>query len=115
MAKQIHPIGFSGRLEAIRAPTRGKARKGNTKTNTTLKPPVPQLLGGCAGWLNYNAMLAANKSSETGERPSLPGGGAAGADPTDSLTLFPWPFCHDTTLQHYCSPSVTVTVTKPSG
>jgi len=65
MAKQIHPIGFSGRLEAIRAPTRGKARKGNTKTNTTLKPPVPQLLGGCAGWLNkYNAMLAANKSSE---------------------------------------------------
>jgi hypothetical protein len=47
-ARQIQPIGFSGRLEAIRAPTRGKARKGK-KINRPLRgPAVPQSLEGCA-------------------------------------------------------------------
>jgi hypothetical protein len=45
-ARQIQPIGFSGRLEAIRAPTRGKARKGE-KINRPLRgPAVPQSLEG---------------------------------------------------------------------
>ncbi len=35
-AKQIQPMGFSGRLEAIRAPTRGKERKGRRKVSTPL-------------------------------------------------------------------------------
>jgi len=65
MAKQIQPIEFSGRLEPIRAPTMGKARKGSTKMITTLTPPVPQVLGGCKDRVRiYNAMVAAAKTSE---------------------------------------------------
>jgi hypothetical protein len=52
-ARQIQPIGFSGRLEAIRAPTRGKARKGK-KINRLLKgPAVPQSLEGCVAGPMY--------------------------------------------------------------
>jgi hypothetical protein len=65
-AKQIQPIGLWGRLEAIRAPTKGKARKGTMKTNTMLKLPVPQVIGGCAdrGSMMYNATFATNMISE---------------------------------------------------
>ena len=35
-ARQIQPMGFLDRLEAIRAPTKGKARKGTTRTSTAL-------------------------------------------------------------------------------
>src|SRR5215211_5203187 len=65
-AKQIQPMGLRGRLEAIRAPTKGKARKGSKKTNTMLKPPVPQVIGGCAdrGRTMYNATSATNMISE---------------------------------------------------
>src|SRR5918997_3313134 len=65
-AKQIQPMGLWGRLEAIRAPTKGKARKGTMKTNTMLKPPVPQVIGGCAdgGRMMYNATFATNMISE---------------------------------------------------
>src|SRR5215212_3627033 len=45
--RQIQPIGFSGRLDAIRAPTRGKARKGEKITSSLKGPEVPQSLGGC--------------------------------------------------------------------
>src|SRR5215211_3084022 len=45
-ARQIQPIGFSGRLEAIRAPTRGKARKGKKITSPLRGPAVPQSLEG---------------------------------------------------------------------
>src|SRR5215207_6395158 len=44
-ASQIQPMGFPGRLEAIRAPTIGKGRKGSMAQNGVLLPPVPQLLG----------------------------------------------------------------------
>src|ERR671912_2074418 len=65
-AKQIQPMGLWGRLEAIRAPTKGKARKGTMKTNTMLKLPVPQVIGGCAdrGSMMYNATFATNMISE---------------------------------------------------
>src|SRR5215217_9145821 len=64
-ARQIQPMAFVGRLEAIRAPTKGKARKGSMKTNTMLKPPVPQVIGGCAdGGRMYNATFATNMISE---------------------------------------------------
>jgi len=43
-ARQIQPIGFSGRLEAIRAPTRGKARKGKKITRPLRDPAVPHVL-----------------------------------------------------------------------
>jgi hypothetical protein len=44
---QIQPIGFSGRLDAIRPPTRGKARKGEKISRPLKGPAVPQSLGGC--------------------------------------------------------------------
>src|SRR5215207_7215774 len=48
-ARQIQPMGLLGRLEAIRAPTIGKGRKGNIAHNGVLMPPVPQLLGDRTG------------------------------------------------------------------
>src|SRR3712207_2747702 len=64
-ARHIHPTGFLGCLEAIRAPTRGKVRKGRTTMSTALSPPVPQLLGGCTDRVaTYNTMLAAHRRSE---------------------------------------------------
>src|SRR5215208_1339361 len=65
-AKQIQPMGLWGRLEAIRAPTKGKARKGSMKTKKMLRPPVPQVIGGCAdgGRMMYNAKFATNMISE---------------------------------------------------
>src|SRR5215207_6480391 len=65
-ARQIQPIGFWGRLEAIKAPTRGKGRKGTRKMNTALLPPVPQVLGGCTDRVRiYNTTLAAHRTSES--------------------------------------------------
>src|SRR5215213_6001205 len=46
--RQIQPIGFSGRLEAIRAPTTVKARKGARINRLPMAPPEPQSLEGCA-------------------------------------------------------------------
>src|SRR5919206_3658469 len=66
MARHIQPMGFSGRLEAIRAPTTGKARKGNRKMSTALRPPVPQELGGCTDRVTkYNTTVATNITTES--------------------------------------------------
>src|SRR5215217_1086800 len=48
------------------------------------------------------------------EEPASAQGSVGGwrAHSTDSSTLFPCPFCHDTTLQHDRLPSVPTTVTK---
>src|SRR5215211_2378264 len=46
-ARQIQPMGFSGRLEEIRAPTRGKAKKGEKISRPLRGPVVPQSLGAC--------------------------------------------------------------------
>src|SRR5215207_778307 len=63
--RQSQPMGFLGRLEAIRAPTRGKARKGSTKTNTLLKPPVPQVVGSCTDRVStYSTTVAMNMATE---------------------------------------------------
>src|ERR687893_2158254 len=67
-ARHIQPMGFSGRLEAIRAPTRGKARKGSNKMSTALSPPVPQVLGGSTDRV---AMYSATDAAAmTTERPA---------------------------------------------
>src|SRR5918998_4114291 len=64
-ARQIQPIGFSGRLDAIRAPTTGKARKESREINWPLSPPVPQGLGTCMDLAGmYNAIVAANRANE---------------------------------------------------
>src|SRR5918997_6258749 len=66
-ARHIQPMGFLGCLEAIRAPTKGKARKGNRKTKMMLTiPPVPQALGSCAGRVAmYKPMVATHETSES--------------------------------------------------
>src|SRR5918994_1127086 len=63
--RQIQPIGFRGCLEAIKAPTTGKARKG-TETNRSPKPkPSPQLLGRFADLTRTDsATLATNMATE---------------------------------------------------
>src|SRR5215218_4036298 len=45
--RQIQPIGLPGRLEDIRAPTKGKARKGKKINRPLRSPEVPQSLGVC--------------------------------------------------------------------
>src|SRR3712207_3857353 len=65
LAKQIQPMVFLGCLEAIRAPTMGKARKGSQKIRMALSPPVPHLLGTYTDRVGmYNATIAANRASE---------------------------------------------------
>ncbi len=64
-ARQIHPIGLLGRLEAIRVPTIGKARKGMKINRLLTRPLVPQVLGVCADRVRMNkVMVAANRASE---------------------------------------------------
>src|SRR5919112_4727911 len=48
-ARESQPIGFFGRLEAIRGPTIRKGRKGSIAHTGVLIPPVPQLPGGRTG------------------------------------------------------------------
>src|SRR5215208_983430 len=65
-ASKIQPMGLCGRLEAISAPTRGKARK-DTKLSVSLTvPTVPQLLVDCAeGARKYNMTFATNMVTES--------------------------------------------------
>src|SRR5215208_5744331 len=65
VARQIHPIGLLGRLEAMRVPTIGKARKGMKINRLLTRPLVPQVLGACAERVRMNkAMVVANKAIE---------------------------------------------------
>src|SRR5215216_2400361 len=65
-ASKIQPMGLCGRLEAISAPTRGKARK-DTKLSVSLTAPtVPQLLVDCAeGARKYNMTFETNMITES--------------------------------------------------
>src|SRR5215212_11214212 len=64
-ARHIQPMGFLGRLEAIRAPTSGKARKATPKMSTSLTPAVPQELGGCTDRVRKdNTTVATNMVTE---------------------------------------------------
>src|SRR4028119_2363240 len=71
-ARQIQPIGFWGRLEAIRAPTRGKARKGKKITRPPMSPPVPHVLGDRVAGAPYKDMMvsAALAKNMATERPA---------------------------------------------
>src|SRR5919199_3080301 len=63
-ARHIQPMGLEGRLEAMRAPTKGKARKGNRKIKTRLRPPVPKELGGCTDRVRkYNTTVVTNMAT----------------------------------------------------
>src|SRR5215212_4077845 len=114
--KQIQPIGLLGRLEAIRAPTVGKARNGSRKMSTMLRPPVPQLEGGCTDRVRkYNTTVATNIASER-----APSDQASQAAPRGLILAAPRP-CSGlslhhttTTLQHDRLQSVTTNVTRRS-
>jgi len=63
MARQIQPTGFLGCLDAIRAPTMGKARK-ETKINSSLRLS-PALVGSCEEWARtYSTTLARNMATQ---------------------------------------------------
>src|SRR5215216_5760628 len=71
--RQIQPIGFSGRLEAIRAPTIVKARKGARINRLPMAPPEPQSLKGCAaGAVTYKDKMVsmAPATNMAPERPA---------------------------------------------
>ena len=64
-ARQIHPIGLLGRLEAMSVPTVGKARKGVESNRVLTRPLVPQLPGGCSDRVRMDiAICAANRASQ---------------------------------------------------
>src|SRR4028118_780266 len=71
-ARQTQPIGLWGRLEAIRAPTRGKARKGEKSTRPPSSLAVPQSLGGCvAGASGKDRRVSAQPTKNmANERPA---------------------------------------------
>src|SRR5215204_4284587 len=64
MTRQIQPTGFLGCLEAIRAPTIGKARK-ETKINSSLGVS-PVLVGSCDEWARTcSTTLARNMATQS--------------------------------------------------
>src|SRR5215217_5004151 len=64
MTRQIQPTGFLGCLEAIRAPTIGKARK-ETKINSSLRVS-PVLVGSCDEWARTcSTTLARNMATQS--------------------------------------------------
>src|SRR5919202_6677418 len=64
-ARQIQPMGFSGRLEAIRAPTIGKARKDKKTVRPLTVRSAPQLSGTCAERARNNSgTLATNMATQ---------------------------------------------------
>src|ERR671910_2553288 len=68
-ARQIQPMALPGRLEAMRAPTIGKGRKGIMAHNGVLMPSVPQLLGGRTGRVAIcRATAARNKATQSAAR-----------------------------------------------
>src|SRR5215218_6195577 len=109
-ARHIQPMGLSGRLEAMRVPTKGITRKGNRKTNTMLGPPVPQLEGGSTFRVRkYNTTVATNMPTE--RAPSDQASQAARLIPLSARLRSFAPSVTAPTLQHHRLPSVTTTVT----
>src|SRR5215212_2434706 len=83
------PMGWWGRLEAIRAPTRGKARK-DRKTSVSLTvSTVTRSLGHCAEEAGTEStMMGANMVTERPASDQASHAGGVAAHPTDSSTLF---------------------------
>src|SRR5919112_2507337 len=107
-ARRIQPMRLWGRLEAIRAPTSGKARKSPCPSTPPTERSTPQLSGTCAERASTTSGMLDTKIAT--ERPCQPGGGAS-THPTDPGAVS-CSYRHDTTLQGYRLPSVTGSVTK---
>jgi hypothetical protein len=82
-ARQIQPMGLCGRLEAIRAPTRGK-QEDQQATYGAADAQTAWVLRGTGEDIQRDAGYE-HSHRETGKRPCQPGGGA-GAYPTDPCT-----------------------------
>src|SRR5918997_4834164 len=64
-ARQIQPMGLWGRLEAIRAPTRGKAKTGTeVNASMTVRPALKLLGTGVERTRTYSALLITNMATE---------------------------------------------------
>src|SRR5215210_1408292 len=67
-ASKIQPMELSGRLEAIRAPTIGKAKKSAHPNCPPMERSTPQLLGTCAERARTNSTTLARKMAS--QRPA---------------------------------------------
>jgi hypothetical protein len=111
--RQIQPIGFLGRLEAIKAPTRGKARKGKKITRPLRDPAVPHVLEveGCvaAPTDREERVSAAPTTNMATKRAASDHANQAtwSFRPNYPCILLPCSCCHSTTLQDFCLPHVT--------
>src|SRR5215217_3342239 len=94
-AMKSQPTGLYGLREATRAPTVAKG----TAVERTRGTRATSLTGHSKNPRNRPATIRAHKgqANQAALRPD---------SPTPRL-LFPCPFCHDPTLQHYRLPSVT--------
>src|SRR5215211_6320892 len=98
--KQIQPIGFSGRLEAIRAPTIVKARKGARINRLAMAPPEPQSLEGCAaGAVTYKDKIV-SMAPATNMAPDRPASDQASQEEARVFAL-------PTSRSRRCVPSTT--------
>src|SRR5215208_1792984 len=85
--KQIQPIGFSGRLEAIRAPTIVKVRKGARINRSPMAPPEPQSLERCAaGAVTYKVKMV-SMAPATNMAPERPASAQASQEEARVFTL----------------------------
>src|SRR4051794_3369006 len=92
--RQIQPIGFSGRLEAIRAPTIVKARKGARTNRLPMAPPEPQSLEGCAaGAVTYKDKMV-SMAPATNMAPERPASDQASQEEARVFTLPTSRSCH---------------------
>src|SRR5215211_7756773 len=99
-SRQIQPIGFSGRLEAIRAPTIVKARKGARINRLAMAPPEPQSLEGCAaGAVTYKDKIVSMVPA-TNMAPEMPASDQASQEEARVFAL-------PTSPSRRCVPSAT--------
>jgi hypothetical protein len=106
-------MGFRGRLEAIKAPTIGKARKG-TKTKKPLAlRSAPQLSGTCADRASNNSgTLATNIATQREASDQASQAAARGLIPPTPLSRSPDPSATAPLYSTVPPPGVTITYAR---
>jgi hypothetical protein len=100
-ARQIQPIGFSGRLEEIRAPTSGKARNGEKISRPLRGPAVPQSLEGCVAGPAYKDRTVSAKLSKNMATERAASDHASQEPVRPLIPLPPWPAVLILLSQHH--------------
>ena len=100
-AKQIQPMGFSGRLGRLERPPREGEEGQHEDEHGAVAARAPRAwrLHRSGRHVQHDAR-SAQEERESSERPCQPGGGS-GAHPTGFSTLLLCLACHNTTLQYY--------------